>query len=463
MKTTTRAAALILAALLSSSAVSAAEEVKTSGAAGTAQTAPTTEETAARPSATLAKAREGALALSRTLRKYLLSVDAAKLVRKAQNYEMLPSLSATASGGTSYAADSASALSTSLKLSASQTVFDGGQNAILAAIDDIDVAVARAQARSAYFTAVMDAEQAYYAALEAYAAEDAAQRDLEASRLHLELAKAKLDAGIIARPAYLEIESEVATKETARNSARKTSLTAARKLSSLTGLTLGATLEDESSERVETLAARVASLSDSAADTFADALLAAAAKGNPDMEQAVLATTRAEKEISYAKRAALPTISAGWSNTSSYDADSGLNLVSGSVSLSATISLDPWTVSNSVAQKRIAADEAALDEAEERSTLDLDVRTAVYEAVSDARAIASSKKALEYAERNYESQLEAFKLSTISSSTLSDAEVSVSSARSSLISARYSFLSGLSSLRALSGFDDASLLEAALP
>jgi len=456
MKTTTRAAALILAALISSSAIEAAEETKSAAPAGSASTA---------GAVTLAEVRAGALARSNALRKALLGVDAAELTRKTRIYDVLPSPSLGAKAGASYGSGSNldDSLSTSLSLSVAQTVFDGGKTAAMAAIDRLDSEAARAAARSAYFAAVLEAEQAFYAALKAQAAGEAARSDLEAARLHLELAAAKLEAGVIAKPAYLEAESEEAAKETAYDQAAAAAKTAARKLASIAGISPNAPLSDEDADASEKLAARMAGLSDADAERFAAELVSAALKGNPDLAQATLATAKAEGEVDYAKKGALPTVSASWSHDASYGASSGLELSGGSLSVTASLSLDLWATKAAVDAKDIAARQAALDQAETYSSNELDIRSAVYSAVSDARAIASSRKALEYAEGHYASQLEAFKLSTLSSSDLSDAEVLVGSARSSLISARYSFLSELASLRSLAGFDEAGLLEAALP
>ncbi len=462
MKRTTILLALALAALALAAPLAAEGSAsKASGAAAAAGSA----AGAAQAAVTLDQARAGAQARSRSLQKALLGADAAKLASAARKYEMLPSLSASAQAGLSYdeGTDPLSTFKASLGLSASQTLFDGGRNAALAAIDAIDEAVAREAARSAYLAAAADAESAFFSALEARAAEEAARSDLEAARLHLEIAAAQLEAGMIARPAYLKVESEAATKETALNQARMASTTASRKLSSLTGVPAGAALSEEGLAELEALASRVGALSEERTESFASALLAAAASGNPDLAQSSLATARAEGEVSYARKAGLPTFSASWSHAASYAEEPGLELGGGSVSLSASLSLEPWAVRNSVAQKRAAASQAALDEEESRSTLELDLRSAVYEAVANARAIASSRKALEYAEGNYESQLEAFKLSSLSSSDLSDAEVLVGSARSSLISARYSFLAGLSELRSLAGLEDQARLAAALP
>ncbi len=460
------AAAIALAALVAGTPVSAERAATpipetfaaaggTAGGQAVAPPAPTT----------LAQARELALAKSPALRKALLAVDSAVLARRSRSNELLPQLSATAQTGFSFGG-SESFLSTfraSLGLSASQTIYDGGRNAALAAIDAIDEATARAGARSAYFAAVKGVEQAWYAALQAYAAEKAARSDLEASRTHLALAEAKLEAGMIARPAYLKSESEVASKETALANATRKSQSAARSLSSLTGLPASASLAEADEAAVEALATRLAALGAAETDDFAAALLAAAEKGNPDLAAAGLALERAKASVASARREAFPKVSASVSHNSSYVEATGFTPSSGSITLGASIAIAPWNVRSAVAEAEKAEEEKAIAAEDSRDSAGLQIAGAVYDAVANARAIASSKKALEYAQRNYEALLEAFKLSSLSSSDLSDAEVLVSSAASSLIAARYGFLSGLSSLKALAGLEEDGLLEAAIP
>ena len=268
---------------------------------------------------------------------------------------------------------------------------------------------------------------------------------------------------MIAMPAYLQVESAAAAKESALYSAEKAAAVAARKLSALTGLPASTPLAGADEAATEALAGRFASLPAERVEAFADALVESASSGNPDLSSAELAVERARAAVESAKREALPKVSASWSQSASYNGKTGLDLASGSLSLGASIPIEPWGVKNSVATKEVAVAKAEIDRDEARSSTELDIRSAAYAAVADARAIASSKKALEYAERNYDSQLELFRLSSLSSSGLSDAEASVASARSALISARYGFLSGLSSIRAYAGLEDEAALEAAIP
>ena len=100
---------------------------------------------------TLVRARQLALAKSPSLRKAELAIDQAGLVKQAQDYNYLPSLSASADGAVDYGHSTANGDSTSLAnglsgsvaLSASATVFDGGNNAALSKKYDFATQAAR--------------------------------------------------------------------------------------------------------------------------------------------------------------------------------------------------------------------------------------------------------------------------------------------------------------------------------
>ena len=118
-----------------------------------------------------------------------------------------------------------------------------------------------------------------------------------------------------------------------------------------------------------------------------------------------------------------------------------------------SIPLDYLATRNAVEAKSVGAAKASLASQAAAESLELDIESDLYGLVSSASSVASSAKALDCAESNYDAKLELFKLSKASSSDLSDAQLLVSSSRSALISARYTFLKGLSALRCLLGME----------
>ena len=187
----------------------------------------------------LQKARELVLSRSSTLRKAELSVNGAALAAKGQLYAALPSLSAGAGGSLAYG-DGAGSLSDSIgesaKLSASETVFDGGKTPALVKKYNLATEAAREALRGTRVSLVGDADSAFFSTLAAEASVKAAAGDLEAAGLRLQIAQAKADAGNLSKSDLLQTEAETAGYETALTTAKKTLSSARAKLASITGL-----------------------------------------------------------------------------------------------------------------------------------------------------------------------------------------------------------------------------------
>ena len=466
--TYTRAPILALCALaaLIAAGTAGAETTPIPAAAGTAIAASPAAAAAGAGPVTLEKARSLALAASSTLQRALLDVDAARLTEKTQSYSVLPSLSASAGAALDYPTGSKAlidGLTTSVGLSATATLYDGGKSAILSAIDSIATDIARASARSTYFTVLEDCDDAFYGVLESAASVQAARDALDAARAHQDLAQARFDVGIITRGDLLEIQAETASDESALATALKDLAVAKAKLASLTGLSTGAALEGVDETYYDALMARFAGLSDTQVDGLAAKLVAIAEKNSPSLAQARLASGKAQRSVDAARADYLPSVATSWSQSLSYGRSAGSLAGSGSLGLTATIPLDWWTTKTAVDSAAVAARQAGLDLAETGRGLDLDLRSAVYDCIALAQAFASSSKAQSYAQSHYDGVLEQYKLSSASSSDLSDAEALLSSDKTLLIKARYEFLVGLSSLRSLVASESDDLIVAAIP
>ena len=411
-------------------------------------------------SMSLAAARELALARSKSLKQATLAVDASLLEEKGARYGALPDASLALKGALDYAggagASLADAAAVSATLSVSQTIYDGGAEAILLAIDKLATKSAWQAARAAYFDALLSIDQAYYGVLEAKAALEAAQSDLAASKARQDITQAKFDSGMVIRASLMEAQAETASKETALSQARKGLAVAKSSLKSLTGTDAQPAAVDQAS--YQGAMDRLIGMGEADAAALIAALRASAAANNPDLAAASIAAETAAKEIEQAKAGYAPTLAAAWSHTASYSAAAGLDPASGgALSLSLSIPLDYPATRNAVEAKSIGAAKASLASQAASDSLELDIESDLYGLVSSASSIVSSAKALDYAESNYAAKLELFKLSRASSPDLSDAQLLVSSSRSALISARYTFLKGLSALRCLVGMEEGAL------
>ena len=407
-------------------------------------------------SLSLAAARDLALSRSKSLKQAMLAVDASLLEEKGAGYAALPSASVAVKGAFDYAGAAslslADAAAVSAAVSVSQTIYDGGANAILLAIDKLATKSARQEARAAYFAAILSVDQAYYGVLEANAAMEAALSDLAASRAHQDITQAKFDSGMVIKASLMEAQAETASKETALSQARKSLAVAKSSLKSITGTDAQPAAIDQAS--YQRMLDRLMGPGETETAALVAALRSSAAVNNPDVAAASIAVETAAKEIEQAKVGYAPTLAATWSHAASYSAAAGLDLASGgALTVALSIPLDYLATRNAVEAKSVGAAQAGLASQAAAESLELDIESDLYGLVSSASSVASSAKALDCAESNYDAKLELFKLSKASSSDLSDAQLLVSSSRSALISARYTFLKGLSALRCLVGME----------
>jgi outer membrane protein len=420
---------------------------------------------AADEAVTLQKARELALSKSSALRKAELTVNAASLTAQSERYSFFPSISVSADGSVSYgtnAPELSDSAAGSAKLSASETFYNGGRTIALAKKYNLATEAARETLRGTRISLIGEADAAFYAVLSAAASAETATSDLAAASLRLQIAKAKVEAGNLSRSDYLQTEAETAGYQTALTTAKKTLASAKAKLASLTGLPPSTALTQVDFASYDDLMKRMSGLDDAAIDKLVSDLVAMAKKNNPTLSGYALSSGEARAAIAAAKAGYLPTLSAGFSHGLTNTKAEGVT-TSGSVSLTATLSLDLWNTKNAVDSAKVAAQQADLDSDEGLRSIELDVTQAVYEWLAAARAVSSSAKALEYAQANYENVLEKFKLSSATASDLSTAEALVSGDKTALISARFAFLSDLSALRGYAGLEDETAILKAVP
>ena len=106
-----------------------------------------------------------------------------------------------------------------------------------------------------------------------------------------------------------------------------------------------------------------------------------------------LAVKQASSGIAAAKAAYAPTVAAGFSQALSVARDSATGKLGtsypGSVSLTASLSLDLWNTRNAVASADVAAAQAGLSASQGETDLGRSIVQALYEWVSSAASISS--------------------------------------------------------------------------
>jgi outer membrane protein len=410
----------------------------------------------------LEQVRVLALANSRSLAKYKLAIQGAVLDERSRIYSNLPSLSLGASASMSlWSAESAAPIenpfdtfSAGASVSVSQRIFEGGKTIIQKAINELSTESARKDALAEYYNVLDSADNAYYAVLEALATLEAEESSLANANTSLSIAEVRQAGGIINRGDYLKALAEKEGRENTRNQARRNLVLSVAKLKSLTGLSELPDIEQMDFSGLEDLILRLGAISDDEADSLCNQFWKLLAEANPSLAKASLANRRAEKNLDMAKTAYSPTLGASFSTGLNYTQNSGLERSGGRVSLSASIPIDFWVLSNNVEKSRLSRDSAALDYLSAEIQLETELQTALLNLFSYAGSFLSSRRSLEYAEQHFEYVSERYRLSQSSVSEYGDAATLLINSRNSHIKASYGFLQSLSKLRSMAAIDD---------
>ncbi|MDR0444420.1 MAG: TolC family protein [Treponema sp.] len=414
----------------------------------------------------LEQARVLALANSRSLAKYDLSIKSSILDEKNQFYSMLPSLSAGYSASMNYLdkdwgfVNPLDTFTTGMNFKVTQKIFEGGKSLVQKALNSIATESVRKEAQAEYFNVLDSVDSAYYAALEAAASLEAAESSLQTAALSLSIAEIRQASGMINQGDYLKALADKEQKENSRNQARRSLSLSMTKLKALTGIAQTAELAEVDFSAYEGTIQFLAAISDDETQMLYDRFWKLLVRTNPSLARAALTSQRAEKNLSLAKRDFAPTVSAtifstsfGYSAAGEFGSTSG-----GGISIEGSIPIDFWLRKNRIDKSKIARDSAGLDYLSAEISLETELETALLNTIGQAGSVLSSRRALEYAEKHFEYIMERYRLSQSSVSDAGDASSLLITNRNNFIKARYGFLQSLSKLRSLGAFDDESIL-----
>jgi outer membrane protein TolC len=413
----------------------------------------------------LEQARTLALANSRSLARYELSIRSSILDEKNQLYSMLPSVSAGYKASADYLqnwemVNPVDTFSAGATFSITQIIFQGGKSFIQKAISAIATESVRINALAEYFNVLDSVDNAYYAALEAAATLEAEESARESANLALSIAKIRQESGMINQGDYLKALSDMESRENSYNQARRTLTLAKAKLKTLTGVSGTVELEPVNFSAYEVILAHLAVISDDDAAVLYDEFHKKVIASNPAFANAALNIQRAEKNYTLSTRDYAPTITAAIFGTAlNYSTAKGFtNTSTGGVSISGTIPVDFWVLNNKLEKSRLALDSAAHDYKNTELSLETELQTALLNTFSQAGAVLSARRSLEYTEKHFEFIMERYRLLQSSVSDLGDASTLFINSRNGHIRSSYSFLRSLSALRSLTALDDESKL-----
>ncbi|MDR2418487.1 MAG: TolC family protein [Treponema sp.] len=428
---------------------------------------------------TLEQARKLALANSKELARYNLTISNSRLSEQAEFFsKYLPTLSASANASTNLwnvnSGNGAGDVSPSevlydgLKVSGKLTVeekitlYDGGSARIASELRAISNETTRIQALEAYFTALSDTDNAYYMVLQAQATLTAAELSLENADLSLAIAEVRLETGVISAGDYLKALMEKETQENNRNQARRDLSLKQTQLQNIIGLAGAQELEPMNFDAYENVLQTLASLSDAEIDTLYTDLWKSVESGNPGLSRSALSYQQAGKNLESAQSKYLPTVTAAASATAGLNwtpsSNSFTTSTSGSVSLNVSIPLDVWVTANSVAQQKNNLSSANLSYEASRESAAVSLMSALYTAVKQASAVLSSRRSYELSQQNYDYTMERYKLSQSSTADLTNASLTLTTSHNALNNAQFEFLKSLSAIRSLGAFEEEGVI-----
>ena len=409
----------------------------------------------------LEQVRVLALANSRSLAKYDLSIKSSLLDERNQLYSMLPVLSAGYSASMNYLqnwdfVNPADTFKAGATFSVTQKIFEGGKNLIQRSLNSIATESVRNEALAEYYNVLDSADSAYYAVLEAAASLEAADSALQSAVAGLNIAEIRQSNGMINQGDYMKALADKEDRENSRNQARRNLTLNQTKLKSLISAQAIPELDQIDFSGYGDLISSLGNISDEEADSLYNRFWKLLAAANPSLVRANLNNIRAEKNLTLTKRGYSPTISATvFSTALNYTpANNFTNTASGGVSITGSIPLDFWVLSNRVEKSKIALESAALDYANTENQLEIDLQTTLINTFTQAESVLSSVRSLEYTQKHFDYIEERYRLSQSSVSELGDASTLLINSRNSLIRARFGFLQSLSKLRSLLVIDD---------
>jgi len=403
-----------------------------------------------------------ALANSRSLAKYNLSIANTLLDEKSRIFSNFPSLSLGASASMDIwnqkgiVEDPLSTINAGVSVSVSHTqkIYDGGEARIKKAINAIASESSRNDALAEYFNVLDQADNAYYAVLEAMATLQAEESSLQTALTSLSIAQVRQTSGMINQGDYLKAMADKEARENSRNQAKRNLSLTIMKLKAITGLDELPDLQPIDFSGYEALISRLGNISENEADSLYNELWKAIVSSNPSLSKSVLANQRAEINLSSAKSAYLPTLSASLSAGLNFSLKNGLEPSGGKLSINLKIPVDYWVIANNVEKSKNARDSAALDYIGAEINLGTDLQSILLNMLTNAGSVIHTGLSLAYAERHFDYVMERYRLSQGSISDLNEASTMLINSRNTLTRARYGFLQSLSKLRSLGAFSD---------
>ncbi|MCF7912671.1 MAG: TolC family protein [Candidatus Cloacimonetes bacterium] len=340
-------------------------------------------------------------------------------------------------------------------ISASQPIFNGGKVLLSAQIAKNTYKLQKTSYQSKLLEITGAVEQKYYSVQGLKEQMKALEKKLEQSTTNLEIAKAKLEAGLFSNAEYLQMRSEKLSSELDLMNVQNAYLLGKLELSNYLGYTESYDVDEFDMSSYQIIMEIIKQSAAAAQKNLEDQLIEIGKEHNPTIAISRLSIDTATKSKTLAAGNFLPSINLSYS----YDwSNSNLNKdFDGSGSLALVASMPIFPLADNALDYQSAHYQLKRSENNYASTEDgiiLAIRSSYLNLITSARQVESASVSNELAWETWNQMRESFEQGLISSTDLLSTEVMVINSDYNYISARQGFLESISSLKNLLGMDD---------
>jgi outer membrane protein TolC len=337
--------------------------------------------------------------------------------------------------------------SKSYGFSINQPIFNGGKIWYGYKMQKDAAHIADYNLQSQILSTIADVESKYFSVLENKRLLQIAQKDLEASRKHLEIAKVRYDTGTLSKGDYLNMQSQTASKEVTLIQMQNYYEISKIDLANFLQVAPDFTLNEVNVESYTSQLEDIQSMSVEEIETLKKKVIQTGLEENPTLKIAGKSTEMNAKAVKIAKGNFLPSVnlsySQQWTKTNledSYDDQ-------GTLTLNASLPIFPiYDDYANLNQTKHTLRESRYDYQSAEDGIRLVIERSLYNLISSAKSVYASEKALEFARETYHQMEVRFQNNLITSADMTDAEVLLTTSENQYTTAFYNFLRAKSSL-----------------
>ena len=341
-----------------------------------------------------------------------------------------------------------------------QPVFNGGKIWLGARMANDGYKISKESLKNITLSTIADVESKYFNVLENQILLEISQKDLLSSKINVDIAKIRFDAGTLSNAEYLQLQSELAGKEV--------TLIQIENLYQISLLELANFLQIERVNElveipIETHQSTLDKLSKKSLpelDEMINTIINIGKNSNPSLKISEISVDTNKKSLLMAGGNFLPSVNLQYSNNwSKYDYQEDY-IESGQLGINLSIPIFPL-IDNGLevakANHNLKQSKYTLETVSDGIKLSL--QSSLINLVAAAKTVRSSKLAMEYSQETYGQMKERFTHGVITANDLLSAEVMFTSAQNQYITSFYNFLRAKSTLLLVMGIEDPQILE----